>query len=58
MGQEMGLVALGTGAVLAQKILGPTADWIGQTSHDRKLSSGNLRVRWPGDLLVVSLATD
>jgi hypothetical protein len=30
----------------------------GQTSHDRKLSSGNLRVRWPGDLLVVSLATD
>jgi hypothetical protein len=30
MGQEMGLVALGTGAVLAQKILGPTADWIGQ----------------------------
>lgn len=30
----------------------------GQTSHDPKLSSGNLRVRWPGDLLVVPLASD
>lgn len=28
----------------------------GQTSHDRKLSSGNLRVCWPGHLLVVELA--
>jgi hypothetical protein len=30
----------------------------GETSHDPKMSSGNLRVRWPGALLVVSLATD
>ena len=30
----------------------------GQTSHDPKPSSGNLRVRWPGDLLVVPLASD
>src|ERR1019366_8763642 len=28
----------------------------GQTSHDRKLSSGDLGVRWPGHLLVVALA--
>jgi hypothetical protein len=29
---------------------------LGETSHDRKLSSGSFLTRWPGDLLVVALA--